>query len=434
MHSKYKLRSSTFLRQNAVFFLGSLAVGFLNYLYYPVLGRLLPPDNFGEVQVLASLLAQIAIFLNVFGLLTVTITANDENVPRRNRLIMELEKLAVGLSGLLLLGSGIGCIALQRFFHFSSPAPFIILMCAVAATVPLTFRSAYLRGRQQFAAAAWISIVGSAADLVFAALLVWFGLATTGAMLGLVAGQFAAFLLAAAYARRHGFTESLRGALLRTPDIRLLLPELRYAGTVLVCSLGITLLYSADTVVVKHYFDARTAGLYAGIATIARIVFFLTAPVVQVLLPSVRLAQPAGHNRRVLGKSLMLLVAIGGAAVFGFTFLPQLIIRVLMGSTYIAYAGLLPRLSLLIFVVSLLNLFIMYHLSLRRAWTLPAVLVGLVIAAALLYFRHDSLQAVISSLLYGSLTMLAIIGGWVGLMALKLSGSKEEVWRDSLSQ
>lgn len=435
MHSVYKqLRSSTFLRQNTAFFIGSLSVGFLNYLYYPVLGRLLPPDIFGEVQVLASLLAQIAIFLNVFSLLTINITANDTNAARRNRLIMELEKLALILCVVLAAAATIGSMTLQHFFRFSSPVPFVLLMLAVTATVPLTFRSAYLRGRQRFVVVAWIGVIGSTADLVFAAVLVSLRMATAGAMLGLIAGQVIAFLVAAAYARRDGFSESLYGSLIRLPDMRLLLPQLRYAGLVLGCSLGITALYSVDTIIVKHYFDAHTAGLYAGIATIARIVFFLTAPVVQVLLPSLKLAQPARRNRFLLSRSFALLVAIGGAAVFGFTLLPHPIIRILMGTPYVAYAGLLPRLSLLIFVVGVLNLFVMYHLSLRRAWILPVVLAGLVVTAVLLYFRHDSLWAVISSLLYGSLTMLTLIGGWSGLMALKFSRTKEEAWHNNLSQ
>jgi O-antigen/teichoic acid export membrane protein len=50
-----QLRSSDFLRQNAILFVGSLAVSVLNYAYYPVLGRLLKVEEFGEVQVLISL-------------------------------------------------------------------------------------------------------------------------------------------------------------------------------------------------------------------------------------------------------------------------------------------------------------------------------------------------------------------------------------------
>src|SRR5262249_32510346 len=63
--------ASPFLRHNAVYFAGSLLVAFLNYLYYPVLGRLLQPADFGEVQAVISLFLQAGVFLQVLGTVTV---------------------------------------------------------------------------------------------------------------------------------------------------------------------------------------------------------------------------------------------------------------------------------------------------------------------------------------------------------------------------
>ena len=64
-------RRSRFLRHNSVFFISAVAVGALNYLYYPIMGRLLNTAQFGEVQTLISLFLQIAIFLSVLGLVTI---------------------------------------------------------------------------------------------------------------------------------------------------------------------------------------------------------------------------------------------------------------------------------------------------------------------------------------------------------------------------
>jgi O-antigen/teichoic acid export membrane protein len=414
-----RLRGNVFLRHNTVVFTGSLAIGFLNYLYYPVLGRLMAPSGFGEIQVLASLLAQIVIFLNVFGLLTVNIVANYNDARQRNRLIVELEKLALVISLVFLAASLVFGTLLQRFFHFGSSTPFALLTLAVAASVPLTFRSAYLRGRKRFAAVVWVGIAGSAADLVLAALFVWLGFGAAGAMFGLVLGQLAAFAVAAVAARRSGFSERLSRSFLRLPDIRLMLPELRYAGLVLACSLGIIVMYSMDTVVVKHYFDAHTAGLYAGIATIARIIFFVTASVVTVLLPSVKLQHKPKENQRVLLKSFVLLAGLGGITLLGFALLPRLIIRVLMGSAYLHYSYLLPRLGLVLFLISVTNLFVMYHLALRRALVVPVVIIGLAVVFGVLRVHHSSPQAIIDSLFFGSLAMLALLGGWTGANMFK---------------
>jgi O-antigen/teichoic acid export membrane protein len=404
---------SRFLKHNAIFFFGSLVMGFLNYLYYPVMSRMLPPSNFGEVQTLFSLFAQINIFLSVLGLLTVNIVANYDDARRRDRMILELEKLAVVLSGVLLLATIICGTMLQHFFKFGSSWPFIALLLAVVATVPLTFRNAFLRGKHYFGLVALAGILAAAGDLVLSIVLVAAGWSTTGAIIGLVIAQFGAFVYAAYNAQRHGFSERFKG-LFTFPNIRFVLPELKYAMLVLTCSLVITSLYSIDIIAIKHFFDARTAGLYAGISTVARIIFFLTASIVQVLMPSIRLRQTVAENQSTLLKSLLLLAGIGGAALIMFTLFPRLIIRLLIGGNYLHYAYLLPRLSLAIFVISLLNLFIMYHMALRRYAMIPIVLLGIAVTYGLLWAHHPSPEAVVNSLLYGSTAMIACLGIWLG--------------------
>ncbi|HKU18907.1 MAG TPA: oligosaccharide flippase family protein [Candidatus Saccharimonadales bacterium] len=405
------LRSNVFLRHNIIFFVGSLAVGFLNYLYYPVLGRMLPPAGFGEVQTLFSLFAQTNIFLSVLGLIAVTIVTNYKDTSRRDRMLVELERLAVGIGVVLLALVIVFGGGLARFFHFGSLWPFVTLMLAVLATVPLTFRNAFLRGHRAFGLVIVSGMVAAGGDLLFSIVLVAAGWGTTGAIAGLVLAQFAAFLLAAYYAGARGFAG--RSFRLRLPDIRFMKPELRYALLVLVGSLAITALYSMDIVVVKHFFDARTAGLYAGIATVARIIFFLTASICQVLLPSVRLTNTTQQNRAVLLQSFALLVGVGGAALLAFTLLPRFVVGTLIGGTYVAYAHVLPWLALTLFVVSILNLFIMYHVALRRFGVIFVVLAGMAATFGFLQVRHGSLLSVVTSLLYGSVAMLAFLGVWL---------------------
>ncbi|HSX16136.1 MAG TPA: oligosaccharide flippase family protein [Candidatus Saccharimonadales bacterium] len=406
------VRSSTFLKHNAIFFFGALAAGALNYVFYPIMARLLPTGSFGEVQALFSLFAQINIFLSVLGLLTVNIVANRSAPKERDEVIIELEKLALLIGLALLVASVFAGGLLQRFFHFGSPWPFAGLALAALVSVPLMFRGAYLRGRQAFLLVSVLAIVAAGGDLVVSILFVLLGWGTTGVMAGLVAAQFAAFVCAAWTARRKGFSGSRRETLFKLPDMRLVAPELRYALVVLACSLTITGLYSVDTIVMKHWFDARTAGLYAGIATIARIIIFITGTIPQVLLPSVKLHQSLAHNRQVLLKSLVLLGAIGGTVLLVFSTMPRFVVGTLMGGSFLAYAGLLPRLGLMVFVISVINLFISYHLALRRYGVALVAASGVAVTAALLALEHQTPVAVVDDLLYGGAAMGLLLGVW----------------------
>ena len=411
----HTIRSSTFLKHNAIFFFGALAAGALNYIFYPIMARVLPTGSFGEVQALFSLFAQINIFLSVLGLLTVNIVVNTAEAKRRDQIIVELEKLALIIGLVLMVVSLFAGGALKQFFHFDSAWPFVWLMLAVLVSVPLMFRGAYLRGRQAFGLVAVIGVVAAASDLVLSVLFVLLHWRTTGVMVGLALAQFLTFVYAAWLARRSGFGGWARDALFRLPDRRMIAPELRYAFVVLVCSLTITGMYSIDTIVVKHWFDAQTAGLYAGIATVGRIIFFVTGSIPQVLLSSVRMHQPARHNQQALAKSLILLAGIGGGVLLAFTFAPRAIVNLLMGERFLVYADLLPRLGLAVFLVSVINMFVLYHLALRRYGVAVIAACSAVAAVGFMAANHQTPYAVVDDLLYAC----AVFGGLLGLWALR---------------
>jgi O-antigen/teichoic acid export membrane protein len=376
------------------------------------MARLLSTDSFGEVQTLVSLFTQINIFLNVLGLLTVNIVVNNPPGEKRDRLILEIEKLALVAGLVLVVVSFLAGKSLEHFFHFSTYWPFVGLSGAVFVTVPLLFRSAYLRGQRAFGVVAVLNVAAAGADLVLSVALALFHWKTTGVMAGLLLAQLLTCIYAALLARRSGFKGSHAHTLLRLPDMRMITPELNYAMVVLASSLIITGMYSVDTIVVKHWFDAYTAGLYAGIATIARIIFFVTASIAQVLLPSVHMSQTGKHNRAILMKSFVLLMAIGGSVLLVFCLAPRTVVEVLMGGRFVPYANLLPRLSLVIFLVSVINLFMLYHLALRRYAIAVIAVVGAGATAVIMLLHHQTPQLVVDDLLYGCIITGGLLGGW----------------------
>ena len=413
-------RGSRFIRHNLIFFVGSAAVGALNYLYYPVMGRLLTPSSFGEVQTLISLFLQVTIFLTVLGLVTINVVANYKDDEKRNAVVLEFEKLALAIGLLLFVGTFVLQGRLQHFLQFDSSTPFILLMLALLITVPLTFRGAFLRGRQQFGQASIINIVSAAGKLLLAAVFVGVGYGTNGAVGGLVGAQIAAAILAVWWAKKSGLRQPAdTRRRWHLPDLKVLAPELRYGAIVLVTSLAITLQYSIDVVVVKHYFDPHTAGLYAAVAGVARIIFFLTASIGLVLMPMARLDAPVADNRRLLTKSLFLLLAVSLPVVLIFALAPEHVVNLLMGRQYASTASILPMLGLAILIISIINLIAMYYLALRRAMIAVVAVLGAIITDALLLTRHGSLQAVVTSLTLGSLAMLVILGVWMAGMRLK---------------
>ena len=412
------LRSSDFLRNNTIFFAGSVLVGALNYLYYPLIGRLVSPAVFGEIQTLVSLFLQFTIFLNVLGMITVNIMANYADKEKAHQTIVELEKFAAYLSLLLLAFSLVAGSALQQALRFESSLPFTALALALIVSIPLTFRSAYARSQKKFGVAVSSQLIGAATKLAFSAGLIILGLGTFGAIGGIVVAQFIAFLYAARWAGRLGFLRPKNSNYASLPDIRMILPELKYAGLVFVGLLSITLLMSIDIIIIKYFFDAQTAGLYAGIATVARIIFFLSAPIAQVLMPSIKINQSSTENRRLLIKSLGLTLLVTSPVLTACILFPNMVVGLLMGSAYDGYSHLLPLLATSIFLLSIMNLLGMYYLSLRTKAIAVIGCVGFLLTVAAMMSWHPSVDAIVWSLFFGSVvTVLA--GGLFSITNLR---------------
>ncbi len=406
------IRGSQLLRHNAVFFAGSLAVGALNYLYYPVLGRLLDPGTFGEVQALVSLFLQLGVFLVVLSMVIVNMVANYTDHSVRNKLIFEFEKLAIIGSTMLLATSLIFSRQLQNWLNFESSLPFAVLGLAVIASVPFYIRGAYLRGHQRFGLVSAGNIISAGAKLVLSALLVAVGLGTVGAIGGALLAQIFACALVVWWAHKAGLKLTDGNKKFVWPDLKLLAPELRFCGVILAASLAITLQYSIDILVIKHYFDATTAGLYAGVAAVARILFFLTASIAQVLISKVKLANDTKKNQNVRNKSLMMLIIISLPMLLATVLFPTQIVELLMGNSYTSLAGLLPKLSISVFMVAVINLLAAYYLALRRIEIALLTVVGAGFTYLFILLHHGSPVAVVESLLLGSAATLVSIGVW----------------------
>lgn len=402
-----------------------MATGALNYLYYPVLGRFMSPSAFGEVQVLVSLFLQLTIFLTVLSMLTVNIVANYRDKKTRDQILYEIEKLAL-VVGVVLLGV-VAIISpfLQTFFQFDSSLPFTALALAFVAGIPLTSRSAYLRGQQAFGKTSVVNCLAAGGKIFASLALVVLGFGTLGAILGIVGAQLFAGGWAAYQARRLGLLKR-DAPWHQLPRLQVISGELRYAGLVLITSLAITLHYSIDIIAVKHYFDAHTAGLYAGIATVGRILFFLTASIAQVMLPAVKLANKPSQNQAVLWRSLLLLGLVSLPVLFVFWFWPQPVVHLLMGQNYNELAALLPDLSLAIVIIAALNLFMNYYVALRTYNMLMFAIIDAVVASSWVVWHHDTPLAVVESLLYSSATMIGLLGVWVIRNTIKTPSHNHE--------
>jgi len=397
-----KVFQDKFLRHNFIFFCGSILVAFFNYLYHPILSRMMDIESFGEVQALISLFLLFSMVIGVFRTIVINIVANAQEIKEKQELILMLQKVGLYVVSSFSLLIIILSSQLKLFFNFGSIYPFISLAVLLVLSLFFTFRSAILQALHRFVEVSIANIYLSAGRLIFAVLLVYIGWASFGAITAIVLSQFLALIYV--YLKTSNHLMTLAKAKVKiTSQIK---KELSYALLVFSATLCITFLYSADVIIIKHYFPADQAGFYSGIATIARIIFFITGSVAGVLISHIKIENPDKENKKTLKKSLFLVGGLGGVALLTFLVFPDIVIKVLIGQKYLEYANLLPRLSLLLFLVSVINVFFFYYLALRKYFLAVIAILSPLLVIVLSYFRHDSLLEIINNFLWVSALIL----------------------------
>ena len=166
---------------------------------------------------------------------------------------------------------------------------------------------------------------------------------------------------------------------------------------------------NSDILLVKHYFEAYEAGLYASLALIGRMVYFIAWMFVMLLLPTVvQLKKDGKETASILFKYVGYIAVISIAIIVLCLSFPETIITLLFGDSYIAMAPLLWKYAIATSMFAISNIFAYYYLSLDKY--IPVVITGVfgVLQMGLVIFYHESLEQVVHMQIIAMLLLLGI--------------------------
>jgi len=395
-----------FVKNYSVYFTGAMIVAFVNYLFYPVLARFMTLEGFGEVQVLISLFTQFAVITGALSIVVIHVIATQGDTEEKARTITELKKWVWIGAFVISLVIAVSSFYLAGFFNFSTPAPFIALAILLFLSVLPLFANSYFQGKLLYFKTSVSSFIGSAGRIIGAVAMVLLGFGVVGAIIGIALAQLLVWAYSSYQTRYAPELKSSAKAEVASVEKSSVVRELRYAGLVLVTNISVVFLFTADILIVKHYLDPTTAGLYAGISTIAKIGYFALGPLATVLLPSVAGDLSARHSSLKTAIIVFFALALPGLLLSYYFY--GSIVSVLFGARYMPLAGLLPLATLLMVAVAFAQVFSSYFLALRRTallWVMPsAVLVTVVLSVV----SHASITTILVDMLIG--TAVAIVG------------------------
>ncbi len=365
-----KFASDGLARNSVIVLSGTMGANVFSYLYHLVMGRILGPSGYGELSSLLSLNYIFTVPLLVAQTVLIKFVSGFKahgEVGQAKTLFIKATKLfvIVSLVGLPLVFAVSPWVT--SFLHLSSTYLFILIYLLLAFSLLSIASSGTLSGYQMFI---WMSILSPISILVKLILSIPF--ATWG-----VPGVLTAAVVAGAIS--YGLYFLPLRFLLRArqkPTNVTKRSAFGFAVPTLLTQLGITSLYSTDIILVRHFFSAHDAGLYASLAVLGKIIFFASSAVPTVLFPL------ASERHAVGGKTKKLVLSAAGAVgvislslTILFFLLPGLFIRLLFGNAYTGGEPLLGQFGIFLSLFSVGNILALSNLAVGKVgiWIIPVV-------------------------------------------------------------
>ena len=382
------------ITQEQLFMLSAFVVNGGNYFYNLMLGRYLGPTQFADAAILITLLLVLSFVAMTFQL-TVTKLTVEFATDQKNAFIAKVYQYAIGTGLVLGMSTVVFATHLKSIFQTQSSGMFIAFGLAIPLYFIMSVNRGILQGENRFFDLS-ITYQGEMLCrlLLTFTLLLLFDLPSEYAVSIAIGISFIAGL----YPVRNIDTNKLRVTTIsKIEQKRILLFFLLtacYELTQIVCN-------NSDILLVKHYFPSYDAGLYASLALIGRVVYFVTWMFVMLLLPKVLKDRKEGNDPVPVLKKYLGYITLLSIFIVGFTFIfPQIAVSLLFGDQYMSIAPLLGWYALATSFFALANIFAYYFLSLDHYKPiLITAIFGVLQVTAIIIF-HDSLLEVVMDQVY----------------------------------
>jgi len=402
-----KILKNQLIAGSFVLFVGSMFANFGSYLYHLLMGRMLGPVNYGVLTALISLLYIISIPALTLATTIVkfaSVAKAKKNYAKVYFLFYDFSRKLLVVSVIIFILFAFGSQVIAEFLQIPSRALIILTSSLFLISLLPTVNNGILQAFLNFPFLAANSILGVILKLALAVGLVKLGFSVGGAMMAILISSLIIYLVSFFPLR---FLWQYKGKVAKIDWSKIT----SYAAPVFLAVLGLTSLYTTDIILVKHFFPAFQAGLYAALAVMGKIIFFASNTVPMVMFPLVsERYENGGRYRPFLSQSLILVSGLS-AGITGFYFLfPKFMINILYGPSFLATSPYLGLFGIFISLYTLSSVLTSFFLSIRKTKVAFFVLSAAITQIALIWLFHASILQVIQiSILVTTLLLFSLL-------------------------
>jgi len=377
-----------------------------NYLYNLLLGRMLGPELFADAALLITLLLVLSFVAMTFQLATAKFAVLFEPKVFKSFVSFSYTYAAI-------IGCATGALVvvfarqLQGIFNTQSPIMFIIFGIGIPIYFIMSVNRGIFQGTKKYDSLAITYQTEMISRLVITLLFIYFLPFSSSVVIAM--GIVISFALGLVPFKSVGFSLTTTHSLPKK--------HIKHVTHFFVLTgfyeLTQIIINNSDILLVKHYFEDHEAGLYASLALIGRVVYFVAWMFVMLLLPKVVQKQKDGQaTTPILLKYISYIVILSTTIVVGCYLFPEFVIQIMFGSEYISIAPLLWKYAIATSLFAIANIFAYYFLSLDKY--IPVLISGLmgVSQVALIVVFHNSIAQVVTVQIMAMITLLIVQIGY----------------------
>jgi O-antigen/teichoic acid export membrane protein len=394
-----RLLKSGFVQQGSLLFAAAMLANASAFIFHAAVSRVLGINEYGALYALMAFLPLVAIPTTAFATVVTKFAAEFRVLHDDAHLRGLVRRLTswVGLGALLTIVAGVLLqYPIAAFLHVDRNAV-VATSVLVGVTLALPPLRAIFQGMEDFGRYTASAAIEGIMKNVFGILLAVIGWGVAGALAGYALGTGISLLYTFVILR-------VRYASDAPGEIRLDVRRIAQTmGAALLLIATITALSYADALIVKHYLSASDGGLYAAVSLGGKILLWVTSFIPLILVPkAANRAASGAPSFPILIASLGTWAALSACGLLMFYLAPTFVVRILVGSQFLAAAPLLFQYAVAMSLLGAMNVIANYKIALHHFDFVYPFGVLTIAELTTIAFYHPTLQAVIWVLVVGN--------------------------------
>ncbi len=389
--------ASRVLSGSIVMLCGSVLVAVINFGFNVSMARMLGPALFAQVAAVVTLLMLASAVSLSFQMVCAKFVARNESTFGKLTVFHNLRKRAWLVGIAIAVGLTFAQKPVAAYLRMPNSWVLAVFALGMAFYTPLGVKRGNMQGLCAFGALSRNYILEAGSKLACAILLVELGYGVMGAVGAISASIFAAVLIPSPNAQPDSGSTAFIPA------------SFKEGIQAIVFFVGQVVINNIDIILVKHFFAAEQAGLYAAVALVGRVLYFAAWSIVSAMFPISAASKEEANKVHVLLLPLLIVLLMSIGFVIVLALFPGFIIHLVLGEGFSLAKPLLSLYATATGLYALAVVLMTYEMSRKIANTGWVQLIFSGALVLLIYMLHSSLRQVIVVQIVLMLLMLLVV-------------------------